>query len=163
MSLQEMDVEHSAQSENTTQPAQQSPANSVMNEHLTIVPTRGGDGLGLSIKVEGSGRIFRIEPARDPNQPRFWCFRVYRCSAAGVISQTERSWWGQGNMTRAELPAAVDAIRNDPNKWLADADLAVLRSWIMENDEEPATPSAAELRRAAVVKASVSMRNTTAT
>lgn len=127
-------------------------------ERLTIVTSRGGDGLGLSFKVEGSGRVFRLEPTRDPRQPRFWCFRVYRCTSAGVISQTERSWWGPGGMTRADLPAAVQAIRTDPNTWLADEELAELRGWIMEPGEEPSASSTDVLRRSKALKSPLPSR-----
>lgn len=126
---------------------------------LTVLTTRGGDGLGLSFKVEGSGRVFRLEPARDPHEPRFWCFRVYRCTSAGVVSQTERAWWGSGGMTRAELPAAVQAIRTNPNAWLADEDLAELREWIMDMSDEPAAPRLEMLRGAKLSKSSAPGRS----
>jgi hypothetical protein len=99
--------------------------------HLIVVDSRGGDGLGLSFKVEGSGRVFRLEPSRDPHQPRFWCFRIYRCTSAGIAAQDERPWWGAGGMTRAELPAAVQAIRSDPDAWLSHESLTELRGWIL--------------------------------
>jgi hypothetical protein len=115
---------------------------------LIVVNSRGGDGLGISFKVEGSGRVFRLEPTRDPNQPRFWCFRIYRCTSTGVVSQDERSWWGPGGMTRPELPAAVQAIRTDPDAWLANEALAELREWILGTDEDPSAAEALLPRRA---------------
>jgi hypothetical protein len=123
---------------------------------FSVVNSRGGDGLGLSFKVEATGRVFRVEPARDPHQPRFWCLRVYRCSAAGVASQTERSWWGHGGMTRADLPAAVSAIRDDPERWLADQELAELRAWIMEPADASGEPDAAAQRRSRAIASSAS-------
>jgi hypothetical protein len=132
---------------------------SLDGERLTILTSRGGDGLGLSFKVEGSGRVFRLEPTRDPRQPRFWCFCIHRCTSAGMILQTERSWWGPGGMTRAELPAAVLAIRADPNKWLADEELSDLRDWIMEAGEEPIAPSAEALRRARATRSPMPSRS----
>jgi len=103
--------------------------------HLIVMDSRGGDGLGLSFKVEGSGRVFRLEPSRDPHQPRFWCFRIYRCTSAGIAAQDERPWWGAGGMTRAELPAAVAAIRSDPDAWLNNESLTELRCWIFGTRE----------------------------
>ena len=100
---------------------------------MTVVATRGGDGLGVSVTVEGTKRFFRIEPARDPHEPRFWCLRVYRCTSAGVVTPTERSWWGAGGMTRAELPAAMSAIRDDPTAWLANQPHPELREWMLES------------------------------
>jgi hypothetical protein len=120
---------------------------SLDGERLTILTSRGGDGLGLSFKVEGSGRVFRLEPTRDPRQPRFWCFCIHRCTSAGMILQTERSWWGPGG------------IRADPNKWLADEELSDLRDWIMEAGEEPIAPSAEALRRARATRSPMPSRS----
>jgi hypothetical protein len=114
-----------------------SPADEQRGDHLIVVNSRGGDGLGVSFKVEGRERSFRLEPARDPNQPRFWCFRIYRCTAAGVVAQDERSWWGSGGMTRNDLPATVQAIRADPDGWLANEALSELREWIFGTDGPP--------------------------
>ncbi len=119
----------------------------VADEHVpdcvVLMNSRGGDGLGLSFKVNPSGRVFRLEPARDPNQPRFWCFRIYRCTSAGIADENERSWWGAGGMTRAELPDAVQVIRDNPDKWLANENLAELREWVLEPGTEPVTPARA--------------------
>ncbi len=108
---------------------------------VVLMASRGGDGLGMSFKVSPSGRVFRLEPARDPDQPRFWCFRVYRCTAAGIADENERSWWGAGGMTRNDLAGAVETIRNDPNAWLANDALVDLRDWIMEPGVDPITPA----------------------
>jgi hypothetical protein len=100
-------------------------------EHVTLLASRGGDGLGMSFKVVSNGRVFRLEPARDPDQPRFWCFRVYRCTAAGVADDTERSWWGGGGMNRNDLAGAVQAIKDDLYQWLTNPSLIELHDWIM--------------------------------
>jgi len=76
--------------------------------------------------------IRRVEPARDPAQPRFWCLRVYRCTRAGVADGLERPWLGGGGMTRDERPAALRAIRDDVDAWLAAADRQPLRRWLLE-------------------------------
>lgn len=102
---------------------------------LSVVATRGGDGLGVTVAIEGTRRVFRIEPTRDPEQPRFWCLRVYRCTSAGVVSPSDESWWGASGMTRAELPAAVAAIRADPTAWLAGLERGALRHWMLGNHE----------------------------
>jgi hypothetical protein len=102
---------------------------------LTVIATRGGDGLGVTVSIDGSRRIFRIEPARDPNQPRFWCLRIYRCTAAGVVAPGEQSWWGGGGMSRADLPAIIASIRVDPTTWLAGQEQQELRSWMMETGD----------------------------
>jgi len=102
---------------------------------LTVIATRGGDGLGVTVSVEGSRRIFRIEPARDPNQPRFWCLRIYRCTSAGVVAPSEQSWWGGGGMSRSDLPAIIASIRVDPTSWLAGQEQQDLRGWMMESGD----------------------------
>jgi hypothetical protein len=101
---------------------------------LTVVPNRGGDGLGISVKVEGTGRLFRIEPARDPNAPRFWCLRVYRCGVVRESADAASRWLGAGGMNRADLPAAVAAIRDDPTAWLARGAGPDLREWMLGDD-----------------------------
>lgn len=109
-------------------------------EHVTLLASRGGDGLGMSFKVVSNGRVFRLEPARDPDEPRFWCFRVYRCTAAGVADETERSWWGGGGMNRNDLAGAVQAIKDDPYRWLTNPSLAELHDWIMEPGSDRIEP-----------------------
>ena len=118
-------------------PADGSSSAEPVSGHLIVVNSRGGDGLGISFKVEGRERSFRLEPTRDPNQPRFWCFRIYRCTAAGVVAPGERSWWGSGGMSRSDLPATVQAIRADPDGWLANEALSELREWILGTDGSP--------------------------
>jgi hypothetical protein len=102
---------------------------------LSVVPNRGGDGLGISVRVEHSRHVFRIEPARDPRAPRFWCLRVYRSGAVLGAGATEAPWWGAGGMTRADLPAAVAAIRADPTAWLSDSARSGLREWMLGSDD----------------------------
>lgn len=103
---------------------------------IVVISSRGGDGLGISFKVHPNGGVFRVEPARDPNQPRFWCFRVHKCTSAGIADENERSWWGAGGMSRNDLPEAVQAIRDDPAAWLENEALGELRHWIMQPNSE---------------------------
>lgn len=107
----------------------------IENPTLIVMKSREGDGLGLTFKVAENGRIFRLASARDPRQPRFWCFRIDRCSSMGVVSNEEQPWWGAGGMTRAELPDAVQTIRTDPDAWIASHALDDLRDWILGEPE----------------------------
>lgn len=102
---------------------------------LTVVPSRGGDGLGVSVKVERTGRVFRIEPARDPRAPRFWCLRIYHGGAVVDADAAEAPWWGAGGMTRADLPAVIAAIRADPTAWLSHSARSGLREWMLGIDD----------------------------
>jgi hypothetical protein len=109
------------------------PSNAETPESLVeILPSRYPEGQGLSFKVRSNGRIFRLDSAREPHTPRFWCFRVVRCSAAGIVDISERPWYGGDRMTREELPAAVAAIRAAPDEWLALPQHADLRNWVVQ-------------------------------
>ena len=111
---------------------------------IEVVASRLPDGHGFNLKVRESGRIYRFEPVRDPRQPRFWCFRIYRCVTGGMPDPTERPWFGGGGMTRDELPAAAGAIRADVAAWLDQAANGPLRAWILGSDagEAEAVPPA---------------------
>ena len=98
---------------------------------VEVVESRGPEGFGFFVKVQTSGRFYRISPARDPHQPRFWCLLVTRCSSAGVADPTERPWLGAGGMTREELPTALAAIRADVGGWLAQDACGELRAWLL--------------------------------
>ncbi|MFL5761106.1 MAG: hypothetical protein ACJ789_15415 [Thermomicrobiales bacterium] len=104
---------------------------------IEVVEDKRPDGFGFFFKVQESGRLYRVEPTRDPNQPRFWCFRIYRCLPSRLFDASERPWLGAGGMTWGAVPAAVDAIRADLNGWLANQQLGQLRRWVLEEDYEP--------------------------
>lgn len=110
---------------------------------LEIVDERRPDAYGFTVKARANGRLHRVEPARDPQQPRFWCIVVYRCSAGGLPDAAERPWVGPGNFRREELKAAFGAIRDDPEGWLAEDERAGLRAWMLD----PAAPPPPTLRR----------------
>src|SRR6476469_6617100 len=46
-------------------------ARAVMVHTLEVVDERSPSGMGFFIKVPPTGRMYRVEPARDPTQPRF--------------------------------------------------------------------------------------------
>ena len=103
----------------------------VTDTAIDVVVPRTPEGLGFQIKVRATGRVFRIEPTRCPGQPRYWCFRIYRCTSAGMADATERPWYGAAGMTRDELPAATQAIRADVEGWLAEEGNRELRGWLL--------------------------------
>lgn len=102
-------------------------------EIVEVVPSRQPEGHGFYFKVQASGRLYRLDSARDPQLPRFWCFRIYRCAASGVVDSNERPWFGGDRMTREELPAAVAAIRAAASDWLALPEHGDLRAWVLED------------------------------
>ena len=111
---------------------------SVTESGVDIVESRDHEGLGFLLKARPSGRLFRVRPARDPRQPRFWCVLVFRCSPGGAPDPDERPWIGPGGMTRDELPAALATIRADIGAWLAEAQCGELRDWLLTQEPAPA-------------------------
>ena len=107
---------------------------------IVVVAERSPNALGLYLKAAATGRLYRVEPARDPSQPRFWCLCIYRCTSAGVADREERPWLGVGGMTRDELPEAVRIIREDVDTWLEPANRQPLRKWLLEEDGRSPSP-----------------------
>lgn len=99
---------------------------------VELVASRQPEGHGFHFKVRTNGHVYRLDAARDPRQPRFWCFRICRCASSGVVDVTERPWYGGDRMTRDDLPAAVEAIRTRLADWLALPEHDALRAWVME-------------------------------
>lgn len=99
---------------------------------IEIVESRQPEGLGFNFKVPSTGRVLRLDAARDPAQPRFWCFRISRCGPSGTVDHEQRSWFGGDRMVREDLPAAIAAIRNAPDAWLSKPSSESLREWVFE-------------------------------
>lgn len=127
-----------------------------MDGIVDVVESRGPEGFGFLVKVRTSGQLYRIAPARDPRQPRFWCMMIFRCSSAGVADATELPWLGAGGMSRDELPEKLGAIRADVDGWLAEEACGELRRWILEAPPVPALPAAQRVGRARPVLAAAS-------
>lgn len=113
----------------------------MVEEEIEVVESRGPEGFGFFVKVRSSGQVYRVAPARDPHQPRFWCLLVTRCSSAGVADPGERPWLGAGGMTREELPTTLAAIRDNVGDWLAQDSCQELRRWLVS--AVPIVPPAA--------------------
>jgi len=111
---------------------------------IEIVPSRQPEGQGFSFKVRSNGRLYRLDSARDPKLPRFWCFRICRCASAGTVDATERPWYGGDRMNREDLAGALAVIRAAPDDWLALPQHGDLRAWVLEDrPEEALNPSLA--------------------
>ncbi|MFL5761100.1 MAG: hypothetical protein ACJ789_15380 [Thermomicrobiales bacterium] len=104
---------------------------------VELVDDRRPDGFRFQLRALATGQLYRIEPARDPRQPRFWCFKIYRCLPSRGVDVTEWSWVGAGAMAREDQPAASEAIKADPNGWLKTQQLHELRQWAFEENQEP--------------------------
>jgi len=126
-----------------------------MDDAVDVVGSNTPEGVGFLIKARESGCLFRIAPARDPRQPRFWCVRVHRCTRAGVADPREMPWMGPGGMSREELPEAFATIRADIGAWLGQQQCRDLRRWLLAQvPDPPAIPlSGTDRGRAAREKA----------
>jgi hypothetical protein len=108
---------------------------------VEIVEERDAQAYGFTIKSRANGYLHRVLPVRDPNQPRFWCVVVFRCTPGGLPEASERPWIGPGGLKREDLKEIMGAIRADPAAWLADAAHVKLRDWVLAPGEIPAPAS----------------------
>jgi hypothetical protein len=90
------------------------------------------------MKTAANGFLHRVLPLRDPDQPRFWCVVVVRCTPGGLPDQSVPVWIGQRGLRRDELSETMEAIRADLSAWLAEAAQAQLREWVLTPGAEPA-------------------------
>jgi hypothetical protein len=118
------------------------PAAADPDDAVELVVVREPAGYGFHFRARAGGRVYRLDAVRDPHLPRFWCFRVSRCDASGVVDLTERPWFGGDRMAREGLPEAVAAIRAAPGAWLALPENAALRAWVLTD-----APADASLRK----------------
>ena len=105
---------------------------------IEVVADGPVDAYGFTLKCTASGQLHRVLPARDPRQPRFWCVMVFRCTAGGLAEIAERPWVDAGGLRREDLREVMQAIRTDPAAWLAQAENAQVRRWMLAPRAEPA-------------------------
>jgi hypothetical protein len=86
---------------------------------------------GFVVRVRATGRLYRITPARDPREPRFWCVVVYRCAASGLPDAAEPPWIGVAGMRREDLRDAMAGIRDDVGGWLTTTARPEFRTWFL--------------------------------
>jgi len=122
-----------------------------MESGIEIIASKVKGDTGFHFKVRATGALFRLVPSRWPAQPRFWCFRVSRCTPGGATDFADRPWFGAAGMTREELPAAAEAIRADLGAWLALKANRKLQRWVLA--EEIGSRPSTEKRRAATLAA----------
>ena len=105
---------------------------------VEVVEERNADAYGFTVKVTANGLLHRILPVRDPQQPRFWCVVVFRCSPGGIPDASEQPWVGLGGLRREELKETMSAIRANPSSWLAETAHGQLRDWMLAPGPAPA-------------------------
>lgn len=104
---------------------------------ITIVAPRAPEGLSIVLKPHHGSRLYRVVPVRDPEQPRFWCLIVLRCSRAGAVEPDEDPWVICGGLTRDQIPQMLAEIQNDVTGWLADDSRQALQTWLLEQLPDP--------------------------
>jgi hypothetical protein len=104
---------------------------------VDVVIPRAPEGLSLVLKPHHGARLYRVLPVRDPNQPRFWCLVVLRCSKMGAVEDGEAPWIIADGLTRDRLPAALAEIQADITAWLARESNQRLRDWLLEQLPDP--------------------------
>ncbi len=104
---------------------------------IDVVAPRAPEGLSLILKPHHGARLYKIVPVRDPNQPRFWCLIVLRCTRSGAVEENEDPWIIADGLTRDRLPAALSDIQNNLTDWLGDARHQALRAWLLERLPDP--------------------------
>ncbi len=115
-----------------------------MDGGIEIIEANPRGGIGFHFKFRDSGKLFRLLPSRCPQQPRLWCFWVYRCRPGGSVDSSDLPWIGGAGMTREELPQAAQAIRDDMAAWLRQESHEGLRRWLLAEDgDESSTPAVA--------------------
>lgn len=98
---------------------------------LEIIGERRPEAYAFTVRASATGRTYRVAPKRDPDQPRFWCIVVSRCSPAGLLDVSERSWIGPCGLRREELKETMGMIRGDLTAWLAAPTHTALRVWML--------------------------------
>lgn len=100
------------------------------DDAIDVIASRTPEGIGFSFKVRGTGRLYRVEPVRDPDQPRYWRFRIFRCLPGGRADPAERPWLGGPGLGRDGLAEAASTIREDVAGWLGQQDHGELKRWV---------------------------------
>jgi hypothetical protein len=110
---------------------------------LEVVVERHPTAYGFTVRARANGQLHRIIPLRDPQQPRFWCVVIFRCSPAGIPDEDGQVWIGPRGLQRDELKETLGAIRADPSAWLADGTHHALRAWMLDPNATAPPPHVA--------------------
>jgi hypothetical protein len=117
------------------------------SREIEVVAERGATGFGFIVRARANDRLHRIIPLRDPQQPRFWCVVIFRCSSAGVPDADGPVWIGPRGLERGALKETLTAMQADPAAWLAEPAQHALRTWMV--DPAATAPPSAQASRSA--------------
>lgn len=98
---------------------------------VAIVTEHLNGAYGFTMKTAANELLHRVLPLRDPDQPRFWCVVVVRCTAGGLPDRSQAPWVGQRGLRREDLSETMEAIRTDLTAWLAQPAQTELRELVL--------------------------------
>jgi hypothetical protein len=97
-----------------------------------IIESKPVNQISFYFRRRGNAERFLLVPARCPEQPRFWCFWVYRCDRSDAVDTRKAPWVSPERLRREELLARAQVIHDDIDGWLKGAGRATLRSWMQD-------------------------------
>ena len=106
---------------------------------IAIVAEHLNGAYGFTMKTEANDFLHRVLPLRDPDQHRFWCVVVVRCTAGGLPDHSQSPWIGLRGLRREELSETMAAIRDDLSAWLKQPEQTELRELVFEPSEAAAS------------------------
>ncbi len=115
----------------THEPAASSADRATQASDVVVLPQKPPGAIAFTFQVRSTGALYRVIPARHPDQPRFWCFWFYRCLRSGSIDPFERPRTDNRQLQREALAEAAREMRDDLDGWLSQADNRALRAWIL--------------------------------
>lgn len=104
---------------------------------IEVLPAKSAGKLSIDLKVTTTGALFRIAPARDPQEPRLWCISVRKCVTGGMVDASEPTWIDRPGHPLADLAGMIDSIRDDVVGWLATTDRRQLCTWLLTAKPTP--------------------------
>jgi hypothetical protein len=97
-----------------------------------IIESKPVNQISFYFRRRGNAERFLLVPARCPEQPRFWCFWVYRCDRSDAVDTRKAPWVSPERLRREALLARAQVIHDDIDGWLKGASPAPLRSWMQD-------------------------------
>jgi len=105
------------------------------------------EGLTVNLQFQPVKWTFRFYPARDPEQPRFWCLLVDQCDRTDALGQSVDRYLVQRAMPRDQLLENLSQLREDPRVWLEADSREKLGEWIQTVAERPMPEHPLQLKR----------------
>lgn len=116
-----------------------------IHDAIEVLPSKADGKHTITLQIRHTGAFFRIQPVRDPQQPRLWCVAVRLCSSGGMLEASKLGWVDRPGASRTEIADTIDAIRDDIAGWLATPTRHELCRWLLTAAPVPTPAEAAGL------------------